>query len=112
MKRIMLILFIGASAITWNVNPASAQVTVSEKPTPPQAQLAAPKKPGPGYVLIPAHWIWHRPSKMYVWVGPHWVSKQENKKWAPGHWEEKSNGWKWIPGRWEKIKKRQFLFFK
>lgn len=110
MKRIVLIIFVATVALMWDANSVKAQVTVPEKPTPPEVKLPVPEKPGSDYVLIPAHWIWHRPSRMYVWVGPHWVPQQENKKWAPGHWEEKANGWKWIPGRWEKNKKRSFFF--
>lgn len=110
MKKILLIVILSVFTLAVYQGKVQAQVTVTVKPVPPDAKMPIPKKPGSNYELIPGHWIWHRPSKMYAWVGPHWVPKVENKKWAPGHWEEKPNGWKWIPGRWERMKKGKYFF--
>ena len=110
MKRILLIAIIGAFAFTMNLVKVQAQVTVAIKPHPPEIKMPLPQKPGPDYTLIPGHWIWHRPSKMYAWLGPRWVPNKENRKWAPGHWSQIPNGWKWIPAHWEKTKKKQYFF--
>ncbi|WP_321290730.1 hypothetical protein [uncultured Sunxiuqinia sp.] len=110
MKRTLLTLAIVIVAFLLNQETASAQVTVAQKPTPPEYKLSIAEKPGTDYQQIPGHWIWHRPSKMYVWVGPRWVEKKENKKWRPGHWQKQSKGWKWNPGKWEKIKKKRYFF--
>ena len=110
MKRILPAIIIGIFVFILNQGVTSAQVTVEHKPSPPEVKLPLPEKPGVDYQLIPAHWIWHRPSKMYVWVGPRWVPEQENKKWSPGHWQKQAKGWKWIPGKWGKIKKKRYFF--
>ncbi len=110
MKRTLLILVVGFSAIVLSQGIAKAQVTVDQKPTPPEVKLPMPEKPGPDYQLIPGHWIWHRPSKMYVWVSARWVEKKENRQWSPGHWQKQARGWKWIPGKWEKIKRKRYFF--
>jgi hypothetical protein len=111
MKRTMLIVLFGLVSFFLYPEAVQAQVTVEQKPTPPEVKLPVPEKPGPGYQLIPGHWIWHRQSKMYVWVGPHWAPEKENKQWSPGHWEKQAKGWKWVPGKWKKIEKKRFFFF-
>ncbi|WP_299584028.1 hypothetical protein [uncultured Sunxiuqinia sp.] len=110
MKKTMLIVLLGMASFLLNPETTQAQVTVEHKPSPPKVKLPLPEKPGPDYQLIPGHWIWHRPSKMYVWVGPHWVLPKENRKWSPGHWQKQKKGWKWIPGKWKKINKRKYFF--
>ena len=110
MKRILLIAIFGFSTIAFLGFETSAQVIVKVKPVPPKVKMLSPKKPGSEYVLIPGHWVWHRPTKMYVWVGPNWTPRKDSKVWVPGHWKQFPKGWKWIPGHWEKkFKKRYFL---
>lgn len=110
MKRILLTSIIVFFAIILNLGFVQAQVTIETKPSPPNFKLPLPQKPGLDYQLIPGHWIWHRPTKMYAWIGPHWIPRKENKKWSPGRWEKRAKGWKWIPGRWEKIRRKRYFF--
>ncbi len=110
MKRLVILAIAIFFILALLNSKGNAQVVVKVKPVPPKINMINPKKPGTDFVLIPGHWIWHRPSKMYAWVGPSWVPKKENKKWVPGHWKKLPKGWKWIPGHWERIyKKRYFL---
>lgn len=110
MKRILLIAVVGFFAFAISAKQGIAQVVVKVRPIPPKIKMVTPKKPGADHVLVPGHWIWHRPSKMYAWVGPSWVPKKSNKKWVPGHWKQVHKSWKWIPGHWErKYKQRYFL---
>ena len=89
---------------------SQAQVVVPEKPVPPEIQIKTPPSPGSSYVLIPGHWIWHRPTRTYNWFSPQLVENPNNWKWIPGYWKKMPRGWKWIMGYWEKPPKR-FLFF-
>ncbi len=79
-----------------------SQVVVPEKPFPPRAKIKFPSKPGPEYLLLPGRWVWHRPSQMYVWLGPVWVVPPRGKTWNPGYWKQVDNGWLWVPGKWQR----------
>jgi len=78
-----------------------AQVRVEKKPVPPREQLKIPPKTGAGYVLLPGRWIWHRPTKTYLWQSPVWVVPPEGKAYSPGYWKTVKKGWVWVPGKWE-----------
>lgn len=78
------------------------QVVVPEKPVPPRAKFQMPSKPGPEYVLLPGRWVWHRPSRAYVWFGPEWVIPPRGRTWNPGYWKPVDEGWLWVPGRWQR----------
>jgi hypothetical protein len=81
---------------------AVSQVKVEEKPVPPEVEMEIPPSPGPGYFLMPGSWTWHKPSGMYIWLGPVWVLPPEGKTWQPGHWRRVNNGWIWVPGKWKR----------
>ena len=102
MKRIFFLTIWLFAALLFIPDLAHAQVVVPEKPVPPQVKLKAPPRPGDNYVLIPGRWMWHRQTRMYVWVGPVWAEKPEGKIWVPGYWQQVPRGWKWVPGYWKK----------
>ncbi|MGQ8335627.1 hypothetical protein ACUNWD_03690 [Sunxiuqinia sp. A32] len=110
MRRLLLIIIVSFIVTVLNGNISLAQVIVEVKPVPPKVKMVISDKPGEAYILIPGHWIWHRPTKNYVWVGPNWTLQRENKKWIPGRWRKMSKGWKWNPGHWEKIYKKRYFF--
>ncbi len=102
MKKVIFAGLISMLLLLINPSESRSQVVVPQKPVPPVERIKTPPSPGSGYVLIPAHWMWHRPTKTYVWVGPVWVPAKPGKIWVPGEWRQVKNGWKWIPGYWKK----------
>lgn len=86
---------------------AQSQVRVKEKPIPPKVDMKISPKPGPEYVMLPGRWAWHRPSRMYIWLGPAWVIPPKGKVWNSGYWKEVDDEWLWVPGKW----KRKVRFF-
>ena len=83
-----------------------SQVWVDQKPVPPKTGLKIPPRTEEGLVLLPGRWIWHRQSRMYMWLSPVWVEPPEGKSYAPGYWKTVKKGWVWVPGKW--VKKRRF----
>ena len=83
------------------------QVRVKEKPVPPKVDMKMPPKPGPEYIMLPGRWAWHRPSHMYIWLGPRWIVPPKGKTYHSGYWKEVDSEWLWVPGKW----KRKLRFF-
>lgn len=98
-REILLALFILNLSFPVDVK---AQVWVEEKPIPPKIKSKMPEKPGYEYVLLPGRWVWHRPSKRYVWISPAWVVPPRGKSWSSGFWKSENHGWIWVPGKWKR----------
>ena len=104
MKRLQIIKIAAFLLLIFIQGVAAGQVKVSEKPVPPRVKMKMPPRPGTEYVLLPGRWVWHRPSKMYVWLGPVWVEPPKGRNWSPGYWQSVKDEWVWVPGKWERKK--------
>jgi hypothetical protein len=80
------------------INIGGPEVVVRGAPPPDQGEVI-PMSPGPGYIYIRGHWVWHH--ERWEWKGGFWDRvAQPGYAWVPGQWVARGNGWVWIEGHY------------
>jgi hypothetical protein len=81
------------------INIGGPEVVVHSQP-PPERIETIPVAPGPGYVWIRGHWLWHR--ERWEWKAGYFErASQPGSMWVSGKWVARGNGWVWVEGHFD-----------